>query len=270
MPPEAMQAEPPAGRGIPDRTTVRAWFLGERLRPERLEVEPDALAPFTAAWGRGLVVVFRYGAVVTFGLSGSEEAELIRSLLPARHVRDDFETEALDVAVDPERREGLSSEGLLTLRDDRIERLQVVGTVLAKSVALAHYEEAIMEVLERVESLALRLRAGRSPRSGRHLLRELGDVLLIQVRTLARVEVAEKPEMTWDDAELDRLYQRLAVEYELADRDRALGRKLELISETAGAYLDLLHSRRSLHVEWLIVVLIAVEILIVVYDVLKA
>ena len=43
-------------------------------------------------------------------------------------------------------------------------------------------------------------------------------------RMVGRVEVAEKPEIVWDDPRLDRLYERLATEYELRDRDRALSR----------------------------------------------
>ncbi len=69
----------------------------------------------------------------------------------------------------------------------------------------------------------------------------------------------------WPD--LDRLYEKLGVEYELRDRDRALSRKLELISGTAETLLEILQSRRSLRVEWYIVILIFIEILIILYDI---
>jgi uncharacterized Rmd1/YagE family protein len=88
----------------------------------------------------------------------------------------------------------------------------------------------------------------------------IGNVLLIFTRTVGRLEVTEKPEITWDDAELDRRYQRLALEYELRDRDLALSRKLELVSRTAETYLDLVYNLHSLKVEWYIVILIVVEI----------
>jgi uncharacterized Rmd1/YagE family protein len=91
-------------------------------------------------------------------------------------------------------------------------------------------------------------------------------VLLTESQMVGRVEVTEKPEFTWEDPALDRLYERLAIEFELRDRDRALSRKLELISRSAETYLDLVHNRQTLRVEWYIVVLILIEIAIGIFQ----
>jgi uncharacterized Rmd1/YagE family protein len=85
---------------------------------------------------------------------------------------------------------------------------------------------------------------------------------------VGRVEVTEKPEITWDRPVLDRLYDRLVTEYELRERDVTLTRKLEIVSRIAETYLELLQNRRSLRVEWYIVLLILVEILIYLYELL--
>ena len=55
-------------------------------------------------------------------------------------------------------------------------------------------------------------------------------------------------------------------EYEIRDRHVALERKLRLINDTAATLLDLLQARRSLRVEWYIVILIVVEILLTLYE----
>lgn len=60
---------------------------------------------------------------------------------------------------------------------------------------------------------------------------------------------------------------RLAIEYELRDRDLALARKLDVISQTAETYHDLLQNRQMPRVEWYIVVLISVEIAIILWDI---
>ena len=84
--------------------------------------------------------------------------------------------------------------------------------------------------------------------------------------TVGRVEVSEKPELTWNNPVLDRLYEHLAYEFELADRDLFLSRKLELITLTAEMYQNLLQNSRGHRVEWYIVVLIFVEIALSAYD----
>jgi uncharacterized Rmd1/YagE family protein len=68
--------------------------------------------------------------------------------------------------------------------------------------------------------------------------------------------------------ELDRLYERLATEYELRDRDLALARKLDLIARTAETYLDLVNHRQALRVEWYIVILIVAEIVLSLWQIL--
>jgi uncharacterized Rmd1/YagE family protein len=86
---------------------------------------------------------------------------------------------------------------------------------------------------------------------------------------VGRVEVGEKPEVLWDNAELERFYPRLEREYELRDRAVALERKLDLISRTAKTALDLLDQRGNRRVEWYIVVLIVVEIMLTIYSMAK-
>jgi uncharacterized Rmd1/YagE family protein len=265
---ESMQdASPEASPTI----RARAWVLGERIEIRHFERRDTlALGPLTLRVGdRGCAVLFRFGAVVFIDADTRNEENLVRELTPFVSGRfDEPETEEAEIVIDPERGDGMDASGAIVLGQASIGRLQLVGDVLAKSAVLAHYEERVGSVFDRIETLARNLGRGLSPARGREILRELGSVLMIQTRTVGRVEVTEKPEITWEQPELDRLYERLAAEYELRDRDRALTRKLELVSRTAETYLNLLYNRRSIRVEWYIVILILVEIVLIVYDIL--
>jgi uncharacterized Rmd1/YagE family protein len=142
-----------------------------------------------------------------------------------------------------------------------------VADVLARSAFLAHFESRLSSSIDRLEPLAEQLRRrGSVGLRSRRLLEELGEVLVSEMRMVGRVEVSEKPERIWDRPDLDALYVRLADEYELESRDRAVTRKLELLGRSTNTFLEMLATRRSLHVEWYIVILILLEILILVYD----
>ena len=263
------QTVPPTG----DKTlSVRTRFVGTRIDLRAFESgKPLALHPLTIRAGeRGLGVLFRFGAVALVDVSPVEEAAFFEALAPfVVGALERPESEEAEIAIDPEAPERVDENGVLRLHSAQLERLQVVAHVLAKSTVLAWYEQRATELFDRVESLAEELqRGGRGPASGRELARQIGDVLLAQTRTVGRVEVGEKPEITWDDADLDRLYEHLAAEYELRDRDRALARKLELASHIVETYLDLLQNRQSLRVEWYIVILIVAELVIVLYQIL--
>src|SRR5204862_502769 len=85
---------------------------------------------------------------------------------------------------------------------------------------------------------------------------------------LYSVVVSEKADVVWARQDLDRLYARLEDEYELKERAEALSRKLAVIADTAEILTDTIDTRRSLRLEIIIVVLIAVELVIAGFQVL--
>jgi uncharacterized Rmd1/YagE family protein len=245
-------------------------FLGTRLDTRDFERrEPLALNPITVPAGQhGYAVLFRYGVVALVNVDPQESSSFLLSLAP--YVTEPFEnpeTENLTLALAADRKERMDVNGILRLKDASLERVLIVVNVLAKSVVLAHYEERVGTVFDRVEQLVEQMKSRTMAKvSGRDLLQQIGEVLIVQTQTVGRVEVTEKPELTWDRPDLDRLYEQLSLEYELRDRDRALTRKLDFISRTAQMYLDLVEARKSLRLEWYIVVLILVEIVLFIYE----
>jgi len=91
----------------------------------------------------------------------------------------------------------------------------------------------------------------------------------VRQRVSGRVAVTDKPDVVWDRPDLERLYARLEDEYELKERTEALTRKLSVIAETAEVLTDIMDTARSLRLEVIIVILIAVEIVIAGYQILK-
>jgi len=253
---------------------ARALLIGERLDTRALENagKPLATAPLVLAVGMdGVAVLFRYGVVVLFGVPGDAGRKFVRSL--DAFVSEPFpvaEQEETQLAVlDSRDQAAVDSDGTIMLRGRAIERLQLVADVLAKSLVLGHYEGRIAAAFDRIEPLAAMLRKrGRTGAHSRELLSLIGNVLTTQHRMVGRVETGEKPELLWEHPELERLYMRLAEEYELRERDRALDRKLEVISRTLETLLGLVQTRSSARVEWYIVFLIVAELALAAYSLL--
>jgi len=257
-----------ASEAVAETLPVRALLLGERI-DTRLERSGSlGTAPLTLNLaGGGLAVLFRYGAIVLFGPKSAAMGDFIKGL--AASVVGAFpvpEEDEVRIVIRPESEQHVDTSGNIILRDRSIERLQLVADILAKSLVLSHYEARIADLFDRIEPLALTLREkGRAGAAGNELLRHIGDVLLIQQKMVGRVGTAETPELLWEHPELDRFYVRLADEYELRDRDRALDRKLDIISNTVETLLGLVQTRSSMRVEWYIVLLIVAELLLSLY-----
>ena len=251
---------------------IRALLLGSRIAPggaegyRKLSEKPLILA---GRYG-GCAQVFRYGVVVLFGMSERDESELCASLSVREPLpRPELEQVELRIEADLDAEPRLEN-GVVFVPDDNLRHFELIGEALAKSVVLAYHENAIASVFDRIEPLAQNLHHHlNSGKRERELLEYIGGALLSEQRMVGRVEVREKPEVLWENAALERFYQRLEREYELRERATSVERKLALISRSAQTALDLLEQRSTRRVEWYIVVLIVVEILLTVYSMLK-
>jgi required for meiotic nuclear division protein 1 len=263
---------PAAPTAIAGTVPVRALLLGERLDTRAFDRDAprDAMPLLLDIPGGGRAVLFRYGAAVLFGAE-PEAADRFAASLAAK-VTGPFAVPERDesrLLIDPNAEQHVDPAGNILLRDGSPECLQLVADILAKSLVLAHYETRIADIFDRIEPLAATLREkGRAGATGKVLLRHIGDVLLMQQQMVGRVETAETPELLWEHPELERFYMRLADEYELRERDRALDRKLDIVSRTVETLLGLVQTRSSMRVEWYIVLLIIAELLLSTYPLL--
>jgi required for meiotic nuclear division protein 1 len=266
----AARAGAPAG--VAETVPVRALLLGERLdtRAPGHDAPRDTTPLLLDIPGGGRAVLFRYGAAVLFGAAPAAAdrfAAALESRITGRFAVPERDEASLLIDTRAERH--VDATGNILLRDGSPERLQLVADILAKSLVLAHYETRIADIFDRIEPLAATLRErGRAGATGKVLLRHIGDVLLMQQQMVGRVETAETPELLWEHPELERFYTRLADEYELRERDRALDRKLDIVSRTVETLLGLVQTRSSLRVEWYIVILIVLELLLSTYPLL--
>ena len=251
---------------------VRAVLLGDRINTSNVDrLQVVATSPLTYRCSPDcFVTLFRYGVAVLIGLDPQQEDEVLRELRP-RVVRplDTSEEEIATVEVDAGKDDQILPGGPVVLKTLTPEHLIVIADALAKSVVLARDEREVATVLDHVEPFARQLAEKGATRGRRAILRHIGNELLVQHRVSGRVAVAEKPDLVWDRPDLERLTARLQDEYELKERGEALSRKLKVISDTAEVLTDIIDTRRSLRLELIIVVLIAVELLIAGYQILR-
>ena len=248
--------------------TARALLIGQRidlraLGSQRLGGGPLAIA----VRGGGAAFLFRYGAVVLFDVQPLEQDEFLRQLRPRiQSPNVEPEVEQVTVRIDAEAKEVLDGACVI-VKDTSSERLEIVADVLSKSVVLSRYESTVAQTFDRIEPFAAELQKERTgSRMARELLAHLGSALMIEQQMVGRVQIDDSPELLWDRPDLERLFARLRDEFEIVERFTALNRKLELVSRTVETALGLIQARRTLRVEWYIVILIGFEICLTLYQ----
>ena len=258
-----------APQPLTEGVEAKALLLGERIDVRGFE-PPQIIAqnPLACRTGGGLAVVYRSGAVVFLGVAREAQDAFLEQLrLRVIDAAQPAETETAFLIADPRGEDAIAGSGKITLVDLSDERLLMVADVLSKSVALADDERYMRKVFEQIEPFAQNLAAtGGTALTSKRMLQLLGESLVAQTRMVGGVEVQEKPDLLWDRPDLQRLHARLADEYELDDRARALSRKLKVIEETATTLADVTDVRHSIRLEIAIVALIVFEILLTFYN----
>ena len=139
--------------------------------------------------------------------------------------------------------------------------------VLAKSVALERIEEQLDLVLDEVEGLIAQLDQGKLTLSDKRLAKLASSILNFKYRSIAHIMVLDKPDITWESAEVDRFYLTMATLFELNQRYGAIKHKTETLLNITEVFSSLSHARRATRLEWIIIVLIAIEIVIYVLEI---
>jgi uncharacterized Rmd1/YagE family protein len=264
-----MEKSPQPARRVP----VHALHLGDRINTSSYDGDILSAVPLAVRSGaNGVAVLFRYGVAVLIGFTPEEESaflEKISTRIAGRLSVAEEERAFVEIAGGAD--DQISAGGPITLGDMSLPRLLLVADALAKSVALASDERDVTRVFGVIEPFAAELAAhGRTRRNRTEILKLVGNALLVQHRVSGRVAVAEKPDVLWDRHDLERLYARLEDEYELKERVETLDRKLTVIADTAETLADIIDTRRSLRLEIIVVLLIAIEIATSLYQIFIA
>jgi uncharacterized Rmd1/YagE family protein len=218
--------------------------------------------------GVGRIFLFDFGAAVQDGAAKIDEAvmETLQKTLSRKFLRETMET--YYIAVDPTR----SAEPLRVGWDQVVVPSREPGLVgavallLAQSAALERYEKAAEELIEaalpRTRFLAEK---GRVPAETRGLIKRIGKLTTDRLELANLFYLLDRPEETWEDAQIASLYDRLFSNLELADRYRAMLQKLEAVERVTDLTLNIWLGYLSNRLEWAIVVLIVVEILLALF-----
>ncbi len=146
--------------------------------------------------------------------------------------------------------------------------IDIICFVIAKSAALERIEEKVDLVLDEMEGFIGLLGRGKLGIPDKRLARLASTILDFKYRSLAHVMVLDKPDVTWDNLEADRLYRTMANLFELNQRYAEIRHKSETLMDITEVFSTLSHARRAARLELAIIILIAIEIAIYIFDIL--
>ncbi|KKU71412.1 MAG: hypothetical protein UX98_C0026G0001 [Parcubacteria group bacterium GW2011_GWA2_47_26] len=217
--------------------------------------------------GESYIFVFSFGALVFFNITNEKKiASNFRKYTHAsipKLIREDY-----NVSIGNEA-DAVTFDGV-RIKEFSLDKLILIATVLAQSVAVEHIENVVETVLHKFERINLNLeRESKLRVRGSDLIKILGTTNLILQQILSRLSLLDKPDITWNSPELEILFGHMRKMYELDDRFRAVEFKLDSIQDNSKALLSILQTRRSERLEIIIIVLIVIEVLLFIYELFR-
>jgi len=211
----------------------------------------------------GWIFLYPFGAIVFAGITAEERERSMARLQQARPgLTTKVVRESLSVRVDAGARISFH-EGVLHLDSLSSERAQIVALTVAQSAALEYYERIVESLFARTSALAVRLeKSGTVSFWLRPLHRFIGEAITARAEVLTVLTLLDKPDATWDDAGMDRIYNDLRAEFDLVDRFGSLEHKLTSVQDGLELVLDVARERRLMVIELTVVILIALELLL--------
>lgn len=155
-----------------------------------------------------------------------------------------------------------ASKAVLQRSENDLRARLTLSRGLARSTKLAVYEEMLDSHMDEVEHIpAILAQGSEGPLRKKDIVRITGNLLKIrQYLYLNDENLIDMPEMFWSSPELEVWFKQMTTALDVELRMRNLRTKLDYSLELQDTLLDLNSTKVSHRLEWIIIVLIAIEI----------
>lgn len=221
----------------------------------------DTAELFYADEHQHLIQVMVYGVVTFRGYDDIKMSEFLEFVQPfCKNLLAENLTEELELVTEaPELVLGYNTIHLPRANE---QAMRLVMMHVAQSVALDYNAQFTDQLLEDTKRYTDELeRTGRLGIGDRELRRYIGKTLNLKTRVAENLYILDSPAVTWEDEYLDQIDRGLKRTLDLSIRYRNNVEDLAIIKENLDLFKDLLLHRKSNMLEWIIIVLILVEVI---------
>lgn len=207
------------------------------------------------------VYVFKYGAVCFWNYDPVGISEFLRIITP--FCKNIFENSLTDeFLIETGAKELRVGFNKIDIPSASIDVLRLVMLNVSQSVTLDYYEEQTSKLLAETNQYTQMLETkGRLDISGKKLKKHIGRTLLLRNRIAENIYVFDSPPETWENEGLNKADADLKRTFDLQVRVRTIHEGLSIIRDNLELFRGLLQYRNSNILEWIVIILILVEVL---------
>ncbi|KAK4192116.1 Sad1-interacting factor 2 [Podospora australis] len=239
---------------------------------ENAIISTDDLVDFDIQVHTPEVFLFEYGVVVIWGMSAAQEQKFLKEITKfevEKLAPDDVETEKFNFYYTHEYQARIYND-FITLRDKNNYMTKLaISHALAQSVKTSLFEELIASTIDTCKDIPTQLAlTGKIALSRSQINMQIGDLFILRISIHLNGSVLDTPELFWVEPQLEPVYQAVRSYLEMDQRVSLLTERLDVIADLLAVLKDQLSHGHGEKLEWIVIVLIAAEILVALVNIL--
>lgn len=144
-----------------------------------------------------------------------------------------------------------------------------LSNAMSLSVKLAIWEASLNHYIDSIEYVVEDLKSGRTLRiSRKEVTRKTGELFGLRHSINLSSDLLDIPDFYWENDELETLYLQLCSYFSISRRTRVMNEKLNHCMELVELLTSHLSDRHHVRLEWMIIVLIMIEVVIETFHIL--
>ncbi|KAK3718175.1 sporulation protein rmd1 [Vermiconidia calcicola] len=242
--------------------TVDPQPIQDTPEEDRRQVEPD----FDTTVHIPEIFLFEYGVAVIWGMTVKEEQRFLKELAKfelEKLGKDDIQTEEFNFYYTREYQARIYND-FISLREKRNYMTKLaISHALAQSTKTSLYEDLLDATISTTQSIPSTIaRTGRINLTRREINMQIGELFILRINIHLQGSVLDAPELMWAEPQLDPVYQAVRSYLEMDQRVNLLQERVSVIADLLAVLKDQLSHTHGEYLEWIVIVLIAAEILV--------
>ncbi|RGB29829.1 hypothetical protein C1646_672159 [Rhizophagus diaphanus] len=230
-----------------------------------LGLDDSALLPFPQEH-ISEVFLFEYGVVVIWGMKEDEEKNLLYELVPFEDEKlasDDVETEEFRYNYAASYQPRIYND-VITLKNSGNYMIKLtISHAIAQSVKMTLFEGLIEETIEVTKHIPQTMaETGKVQMSRSAITKKIGQLFIMRINVNLVSNILDTPEIFWSEPSYEPLYAAIRGYLEISQRVELLNQRVAVISDLLDMLKEHLTSSHGEQLEWIVIVLIAFEIVI--------
>ncbi|ROV88243.1 hypothetical protein VSDG_09037 [Cytospora chrysosperma] len=212
------------------------------------------------------VFLFDYGVVVIWGMTLQQEQRFLKEMAKFELEKlspDDVEVEMFNFYYTREYQARIYND-FIALRDKNNYKVKLaIAHALAQSTKTSLFEELMDSTIDACKDVPTEIAlTGKIALTRKQIHMQIGELFILKLNIHLGGSILDTPELFWVEPQLEPVYQAVRKYLEMDQRVKVLTDRMDVVGDLLAVLKDQLSHGHGEKLEWIVIVLIAAEILV--------